>query len=156
MSEAAAPTLNAVRDTIEMLTGRDVDLALSDDTSDGPGYASEFISYKTEAAAVVCSVDIELAAGLGAILAMMPPGIAKEQASEGELSGSLLDNYLEVINVMTGMFDQPGHPGVRLEETYDRPSNLNRIAGALPGLPRPATFNIDLGQHGSGLVTFWV
>ena len=155
MSEVPAPRVAALRQTVELLTALSVKVTDTRETSNGPGYVSEYVSYRTEQLAALCSVDIGIGARIAAALSLMPPAGAAEQAATGTLTGPLFDNYLEVVNVLTGMFDHAGHPGVRLEETYDRPSNLVRVNRARPFAPKSASFLVEASDV-SGLVTFWV
>lgn len=63
--------------------------------------------------AAVCQVDLELAAFLGAALAMVPVGAAQDCAKEGKLSANLLDAFREVANVLAGVLCVNGAPHVR-------------------------------------------
>jgi hypothetical protein len=63
--------------------------------------------------AALCLVDFELAALLGAALAMMPVGGAEDSIKEGKLSPILRDAFHEVANIIAGVLCVDGAPHVR-------------------------------------------
>ena len=63
-------------------------------------------------ARAMCSVDLLLAANLGAALALMPPGVAADAARAGKMTDLLADCAHEVFNVWARLFNRPS--GVHL------------------------------------------
>lgn len=63
--------------------------------------------------AAVCQFDLELAAYLGAALAMIPIASAQDDVKSGKLSPTLVDAFREVANILAGVLCVDGAPHVR-------------------------------------------
>ena len=112
------PSRHSVRNTIEGLIGRDVDLAdgippAAKSTNVVAVYVTDQL--KTSALAVI---DLECAARIGGALGMIPRGVVDEAIKARELSKDLEENCYEVLNVMASVFNLPNAPHVRLYEMY--------------------------------------
>ena len=73
-------------------------------------------------AIAVC--DKGLALGIGGALSLIPPAVVKESAGESSLPENLFLNAYEVLNVMTGLFNDHRHGAlhVRLGEVVETPN----------------------------------
>lgn len=116
--QSPLPSRHSVRNTIEGLVGRDVDL------SDGvppPAKSTNVVAVyvtdqlKTTALAVL---DLECASRIGGALGMIPKGVVDEEIKARTLSKDLEETCYEVLNVMASVFNLPNHPHVRLYEMY--------------------------------------
>ena len=112
------PSRLAVRNSIQDLIGRDVDL------SDGVPVESKasnvvavFVTDRlTTTAVAVC--DLEAAARIGGALGMVPKGVVDDAIKSRTLPSPLEENCYEVLNVMSAVFNLPDAPHVRLYEMY--------------------------------------
>jgi len=116
--QSPMPSRHSVRNTIEGLIGRDVDL------SDGippPAKSTNVVAVyvtdqlKTSALVVI---DLECAARIGGALGMTPRGVVDEAIKARDLAKDLEENCYEVLNVMASIFNLPNAPHVRLYEMY--------------------------------------
>jgi hypothetical protein len=85
--------------------------------------------------AALCQVDLELAAFLGAALAMVPVGAAQDCAKEGKLSPNLTDAFREVANILAGVLCVNGAPHVRWTEVSSDLAGLAADAKAVVAKP---------------------
>ncbi|MBT0771387.1 hypothetical protein KIH74_20790 [Kineosporia sp. J2-2] len=116
--QSPLPSRHSVRNTIEGMVGRDVDL------SDGVPPAAKstnvvavYVTDQLKTSALVV-VDLECAARLGGSLGMIPRGAVDDAIKARELPKDLEENCYEVLNVMASIFNLPNHPHVRLYEMY--------------------------------------
>lgn len=116
--QSPLPTRQAVRDLVEGLVGRDVDL--KDGVPVPPRTTNVVAVYVTDKLAVsaLAVVDLEGAARFGGALAMLPKGGVEDAIDERDLTGMLKENCYEVLNVLSAVFNVPGAPHVRLYEMY--------------------------------------
>ncbi|GAB3241543.1 hypothetical protein [Kineosporia babensis] len=117
-NQSPLPSRHSVRNCIEGLVGRDVDL---DDGMPPPAKSTNAVAVyvtdqlKTSALVVV---DLECAARIGGALGMIPRGVVDEAIKARTFSQDLEENCYEVLNVMASVFNLPNHPHVRLYELY--------------------------------------
>ena len=127
------PSRHAVRNVIEGMIGRDVDI------SDGMPVASRttnvvgvYVNDKLGTQAVVV-VDIEGAARFGGALGMVPRGGVDDAIKERALSTVLKDNCYEVLNVLASVFNVGTAPHVRLYQMYGpneaEPADVAQVTG---------------------------
>jgi hypothetical protein len=135
VQQSPLPSRHAVRNVIEGLVGRDVDI--SDGVPVPPKTTNVVAAYVSDKLAlqVVCVVDIEAAARLGGALALVPKGGVEDAIGDRDLPATLRDNCYEVLNVMASVFNVPGAPHVRLYEMYGPnqgvPGDVAAIAGVV-------------------------
>ena len=106
---------------------------------------------RDERIAAVCQVDLELAAFLGAALALVPAGAAQDAAKEGDLGPNLTDAFCEVVNILAGVLCVDGAPHVRW---VDIAKGLGTVAAdAKAVLAKPCDrldVVVDIEGYGSG------
>ena len=105
MTERRAPSQQTLSRFLGDFLGRKVDV---NKVSDTPKYAGGLAATYVEQAgapALVFWCDVAAAASLGAALSMMPKGPADEAAASGALRDLLAENYYEVCNVLTSLFN---------------------------------------------------
>lgn len=115
------PTAKAVKDLLEAILGRDVDVttgAEAVDPAQAPGAVVGVYTQDSLALAAVVILDLPLAAYVGAALALIPRGGAEAAVEDGVLPDSLLENTAEILNVTTSLFNVDGAPHHRLYATY--------------------------------------
>jgi hypothetical protein len=125
------PSRAAVRSLVEDLVGRPVELTDAGPVPSAPSNVlAVYVSDQLTMTAVAV-VDLAGAARLGGALGMLPPGGVDDAVEEGELSGMLLDNCYEVLNVLSAAFNVAGAPHVRLYEMYGPNASLPSDAATL-------------------------
>jgi hypothetical protein len=157
VQQSPLPSRHAVRNVIEGLVGRDVDI--SDGVPVPPKTTNVVAAYVGDKLALqaVCVVDIEAAARLGGALAMVPKGGVEDAIGERDLPHTLRDNCYEVLNVLASVFNVPGAPHVRLYEMYGPNQGVPGDVAAIAGL---AGSRMDIGLtvsgYGTGLMSIVV
>ena len=129
--QSPMPNRHSVRNTIQDLIGRDVDL--SDGLPPESKSTNVVAVYVTDklATSAVAVVDLECAARLGGSLGMVPRMVVDEAIKARELPTTLEENCYEVLNVMAAVFNLPNAPHVRLYEMYGPNASLPTDVAAL-------------------------
>jgi hypothetical protein len=118
------PTRHAIRNLVESLVGRDVDLT---DTNPISASATNLVAVyvtDTNAVAAVAVLDLAGAARLGGALGLLPRAGVDDAIEEKTLSGTQRDNAYEVMNVMAAVFNVENAQHVRLYELYGPDGNV--------------------------------
>jgi hypothetical protein len=121
LTETPLPNAKDLRDLLEGLLGRDVDLTTGGSMVD-PGAADGaqvgvYVDAHLKLRALVVA-DLPLAARAGAAIALMPAGAAEVAIEEGQLPESLYENACEIFNVTASLFNVEGAPHVRLDRCF--------------------------------------
>jgi hypothetical protein len=124
-----------------------------DQTPAGGAWFGVFVADSGEPVAL-CGVDANLAATLGCAFSMLPAGVAKEVAKTRELTGVMIDNMREIMNICTRLVMDASSPHLKLEQIY--PCNsLPAPAAAVLGAPKGrCEFQVQLPKYGGGVLTF--
>ncbi len=115
MSKSRLPAPDGLALTLRSLFGRAVTVKVLP-VLVAPVASSLTASYELDDGTVggACILDVQLAASLGAALALMPPAVAAEAVRRGALDAALMENVHEVLNICTGLFEGGDAPHVRL------------------------------------------
>ena len=118
VEQSPLPSRHSVKNLIEDLVGRDVNL--SDGLPPESKNSNVVAVYVTDRLAVsaIAVVDFEGAARIGGALAMVPKGGVDDAIKERDFNPALKDNCYEVLNVLSAVFNLPNAPHVRLYEMY--------------------------------------
>jgi hypothetical protein len=118
LESSPLPTRHAVRQTIEDLIGRDVELA--DGVPPEAKSTNVVAVYVTDHLAVtaIAVANLECAARIGGALGMIPRGAVDDAIKDRELPDNLSENCYEVLNVLAAVFNLPDAPHVRLYEMH--------------------------------------
>ena len=120
-AETPLPNAKDVRDLLEGLLGRDVDVttggAMVDPGSAGGALVGVYVDAHLKIRALVVA-DLALAARAGAAIALMPAGGAEVAIEEEQLSAALYENAYEILNITASLFNGDGAPHVRLDTCY--------------------------------------
>jgi hypothetical protein len=101
----------------------------------------------------LCGADANLAASFGGALSMLPVGAARDAAKSRELSGVMLENLREIMNICTRLVMDATSPHLRLEQLYSVKA-LPSPAAALLGAPQGRReFQVQLPKYGGGVLT---
>ena len=111
--------------------------------------------------AALLVADVPFAAFSGAALAMIPPVIAAEAVDQGAVSGNLLDNFREVVNVFSGLLNTASTPHLTLGtlgQHRDVTSlDVSSKVGALLEAPaRRRDFDVTIEGYGDGYLAVLV
>jgi hypothetical protein len=124
-----------------------------DQTPAGGAWFGVFVSDNGTPVAL-CGADANLAATFGAALSMLPVGMAKDAAKTRELTGVMIDNMREIMNICSRLVMDTTSPHLKLDQVYPSKS-LPAPATALLGAPNGRReFQVQLPKYGGGVLTF--
>jgi hypothetical protein len=126
------PSPEAVQTLLAVLLDRDVHVARGSSASRWEAIAGFAADDGVIVAACLC--DLNLAATLGAALALMPCGAAQAAIEAGGLPEALSDNFREVANVTAGLLSRVG-PHVKLGDVVFAPSTPGEDLASVIGAP---------------------
>ncbi len=151
MNTTVLPNPKDVRDMLEGLLGRDVVVAPS-----GPVEPDKPISigvYVDDSlgTAVIGVADFPLVAYAGAAIGLIPKGGAEAAIEDRELPASIRNNWDEVLNVVSALFNLPEHPHLKLYGTY-APGETppTDIQGMIRVLGRRLDLEVNVTGYGKG------
>jgi hypothetical protein len=157
LDHSPLPNRHSVRNTIQELIGRDVEL------SDGMPPESKSTNvvavYVTDklATSAVAVIDLECAARLGGSLGMVPRMVVDEAIKARELPTTLEENCYEVLNVLAAVFNLPNAPHVRLYQMYGPNAALPSDIAALGGMVGSRMdVQLKIAGYGTGLLSIVV
>jgi hypothetical protein len=123
-----------------------------DQTPAGGAWFGVFVA-DSGAPVALCGADINLAASFGAAFSMLPAAAVKEAVKSRELTGVMIDNLREIMNICTRLVMDATSLHLRLEQVYPVKS-LPAAAAALLGAPQGRReFQIQLPKYGGGILT---
>jgi len=121
-----------------------------------PGYVGQLV-LPTGALGALSFSDRPFAAFVGAALALMPRSVAEEAVRKGVLPTGLLENYFEVVNIATALFNGVNDRASHVRLTEIQPTGPT-LAAPLRALWLKPTARVDLlvdvAGYGSGKLTF--
>ena len=157
LDSSPLPTRHSVRNTIQDLIGRDVDL--SDGLPPESKSTNVVAVYVTDklATSAIAVIDLECAARMGGSLGMVPRAVVDESIKARELPPSLEENCYEVLNVLAAVFNLPNAPHVRLYEMYGPNASLPADVASL-GATLGSRMDVELkiAGYGTGLLSIVV
>lgn len=160
MIESPLPAPMEVRDLLEGMLGRDVDMETGADaiTPDKfPGAVTGvYVDDQLRLSALVI-IDEPLAACLGASIALIPAATSQAAIDDGFLPPALFDNAAEILNVMASLFNAEGAPHLRLYATYAPGETLPAdVAKWVPAYVRRNNVTATVKGYGGGLINVLV
>jgi len=124
-----------------------------DQTPAGGAWFGVFVADSGEPVAL-CGADVNLAASFGCAFSMLPAGMVKDAAKSRDLTGVMIDNIREIMNICTRLVMDANSPHLKLEQIYPCKS-LPPPAAALLGAPKGrCEFQIQLPKYGGGVLSF--
>ncbi len=148
------PTALEVRELLEGLLGRDVDVEVTSTGADPRKHPGAMVGVYVDDTMQVRALllfDLALSASLGAAIGLLGVRIAEDVVRSELLSPALYDNASEILNVGATLFNVEGAPHVRLAEAYAPreivPSDIDsRLRGMLPRMD----LDVVVSGYGSG------
>lgn len=131
------PSPKAVRDLLEGLLGRDVDVGVVEPFAPEPGRTATFAVYVDDAlrARAVAVADLAFCAFAAAAIGLVPVQAARTAVERGMLTPMLQENLAEVLDVCAALLHADGQPHLRLHGVYPvgtpAPSDVVAFAGVL-------------------------
>lgn len=157
LEHSPLPNRHSVRNSIQDLIGRDVDL--SDGLPPERSSTNVVAVYVTDklATSAVAIVDLACAARMGGALGMVPRMVVDEAIKDRNLPVTLEENCYEVLNVLAAVFNLPNAPHVRLYQMYGPGASLPADIAAL-GAVVGSRMDVELkiAGYGSGLLSIVV
>jgi len=131
--------VTAVEELRPVLLGRDVRMVAA--------YVDD-----TDAVRAVVLLDLTLAAGLGAALALVPPPRVAEALVTAAVPADLADNTREVLNIAASLFNC-GDVHLKLRDVAVAPQPVGETAVAFLRRPsRRADCRVDVPGYGTGVL----
>lgn len=153
------PEADEILSLIKDLLGRGVMAKESDKfvyPSKNHLYVASYIDNNNQILQVML-VDVAFAANVGAALAMIPSGMAKEAIKAKKVEGDLLGNAREVFNIAASIFNTPHSTHVKLKEMYstiqELPAELKAYLAHLPD--KSLALEFDIEEYGNGRLTVY-
>jgi hypothetical protein len=147
------PGQDKVRDVLVDLMGRSVTVSrAAAEPLDGskPSALADYQS-DTGAIGVLCVADVALTNALGAALTMVAPAIVEDAVAKRTIDEPTIDNFREVVNVLTSLFNTVDTPHVKFHEVHKLPSQLPAETARLLDAPRGRRdFEVHVEDYGSG------
>lgn len=98
----------------------------------------------------VLASDIAFAARAGACLAMIPTGIADESIKKKDLHPSLIENFFEIINIVSALINQTSEVHVRLGTLVPSTKADAAVASAIKTSKTRLDCEVTIGGYGVG------
>ncbi|GAB2462114.1 hypothetical protein [Jatrophihabitans fulvus] len=151
MATTTLPDPKAVKDLLEGMLGRDVDVALGHPVP--PGSCAGVGVYHTDLGrlAAVVLADLPLAAFLGTSIALIPKGGAEAAIEDGVLSPTVFDNLSEVFNVFASVLNE--HCDEHLRLVASSPGLAGAPSDAAELAAHPANrldLTVSIANYGTG------
>ncbi|MBI3817694.1 MAG: hypothetical protein HY286_03300 [Planctomycetes bacterium] len=154
------PSALAVKDLIEGLVGRKIQARVGTPVAISPDSPVAIALYGRDdgVTGAVCIYDLALANAIGAALTSIPLNVAEVNIKEKKITDVILDNFKEVLNIATQLFQRPGAPRVSCKSMHIAPPD--RVpSSAVPAITKPvgrADLVIEIPGYGTGKITILV
>lgn len=157
MSDTPLPSAQEVRELIEGLLGRDVQVLtggrIVDPAEPGGAMVGSYVDRLLRLRALVV-LDLALAARVGAAIGLVPNRVSEADVADLELSDALADNAAEVLNVTASLFNAEDAPHLRLDGVTQPgqplPHDVARWVKAY--VPR-LDLTVDIAGYGEGAIS---
>jgi len=150
------PAPERVSEVLADLMGRGVTVARTRTVEIGGGRPAALANYQIDAGdvGVVCVADIRLANALGAALTMVSPEAVEDAVASKTIDESTIENFREVVNVMTSLFNSGDTPHVKFHEVHCLPAELPAETATLLESPRGRRdFDVTVDEYGTGTLS---
>lgn len=151
------PDPKPIKDLFESLLGRDVEISPKGEpvvpTARRACCVGLYVDANADVKALVAA-DLELSARAGAALGLVPKTGADTAIENRELPAALYDNFYEVMNIFSSLFNE-GDPEdhLKLSSVFQPGSVIpTNAAKMLRGLGKRADFNLDVDGYGRGAI----
>ena len=148
------PHLKSIRDLLNDLTGKDIEIASGADPVGVGGDSGSVVGLYVDAhlnSRALIAFDLPLAAYSGAALGLVPPAGAQDAVEAGTLPETLVENCTEVLNIMASLFNLPRAPHLKLYATFSGTEPLRPDVRELAVRTAPREdLSIEIARYGAG------
>lgn len=124
-----------------------------DQSATGGAWFGVFVADSGEPVAL-CGADANLAATWGAAFSMLPVAAAKDAAKARELTGVMIENLREIMNICTRLVMDATSLHLKLDQLYPAKSLPAAAAALLGAAQGRREFQIQLPKYGGGVLAF--
>ncbi len=155
MSTTPLPTPLAVREMLETLLGRDVQVdSGADKPSPALGLTVGVFVEKSLAVRALMVLDLPLSAACGAALGLIPAAGAAAAVADGVLTPLIADNVREIINVGGSLLNTPDAPHVTLDAvTLPGSPPPSDVAGLVTAFVPRLDLSVSVAGYGGGILS---
>jgi hypothetical protein len=160
MNPTPLPSPQQIREMMEMLLGRDVDVETGADmpSARAPGGVAVglFTIDPGGRTAALWVSDLPASAAIGAAIGLLPPAQAAAAVEDG-MNQLVSDNLREAINVSGSMLNEEGAPHVILKDVYLPGDALpSDVAGLVSAYVPRHDLKVSVVGYGAGVLSFIV
>ncbi len=149
--EVTIPEANTLVPMVSALIGKDI-FVRGEDSGPEPASIAQFLTVfvgDEGEPLILAGGDASFAYYAGAALALIPKGRAEDAIGGAEPDPDLVENYREIMNVLTRVVNDQGGPHVRL---------VPGSTADLAELPEPKSgraYSLEVDGYGTGNLCFW-
>jgi hypothetical protein len=150
------PAPDRVREVLADLMGRSVTVARTRTVDLGAERPAALADYQADSGTVgvVCVADVRLANALGAALTMVAPDAVEDAVASKTIDDTTIENFREVVNVMTALFNSSDTPHVKFREVHRLPAQLPAETAKLLETPLGRRdFDVTVDDYGTGTLS---
>lgn len=160
MNGTPLPTPQQVREMLEMLLGRDVQVTTGADmvslAAETGATVGVFVTDPGKRLAALWVSDLPLSARMGAAMGLLPPAVGNEGVELG-MTPALNENLREAINVAGSMLNAEDAPHIILEEVYPPKETLPRdVVGLVQAYVPRYDLKVEIAGYGAGVLSIVV
>ncbi|MCU1428223.1 MAG: CheY-like receiver [Actinomycetia bacterium] len=153
------PAAERIREVLTDLMGRPVKVVRTEAADlDGarPGACADYAAGRGTIG-VLCVADLRLTNTLGAALTMVAPAVVEDAVAKREIDESTIDNFREVLNVLTSLFNTADTAHVTFRDVHRMPAQLPSDTAQLLHAPKARRdFEVEVEEYGAGVLTVLV
>lgn len=157
-AEIPIPIQESVRDLLRDLLGTGIavdktDPLVFDDEENVMGVVAQYID-DNDVMAAMCVADHKFVCYSGAALSMVPAAAANDSIRRNEMPENLLDNYSEVVNIMSRLLNSSTSIHLRLGKVHVVPGDLpQEVQDAMSNPSLRRDYVVTMTGYGSGRVS---
>jgi len=153
---SALPDPKEISELFTNLLGKQVTVKGGAPAADAKGGTLAVYSDDAGAVGAVAVSDLPLASNAGAALSMIPAGMAEESIKAGALAENLADNWHEVLNVASQLFNCGAGHRVKLADIHPASDPPAAAAGLLGAPGGRLDLEVAIAGYGSGTLSLLV
>ena len=153
---SALPDPKDISELFTILLGKQVTVKSGAPAANPNGGTLAVYSDDDGAVGAVALSDLPLASNAGAALSMIPAGMAEESIKAGTLAENLADNWHEVLNVASQLFNAGNGHRVKLADIHPAAEPPSAAAGLLGAPGARLDLEVAIVGYGSGTLSLVV